>query len=291
MALHRTLTQLDEFDAIPDPFAGVHDIDWAQVLSTPADTQSVTPSRPSTPEYFPDDPVDESFLAQLDMLQGMDPAFSDTVPPSTPDGQHTVPPDVLPTVLTPPRVRSKRSWGDSQEWALTPSRKSDTSSLPASDSRRKRWQGVDPSRLILAGFEGELTCPICCDIFVGTHMGSCGHSFCGDCAWQWLAKNKLITGCPICRTPLMRMVPNLSMDKMVDLHIQMLSRGYTGDAGWKTLGPKLTEFLGRQKKWKDGAAERGKEPLSTAAVWLAPDGEDARQSSGDYYDNISSSLS
>ncbi|KAJ7655158.1 hypothetical protein DFH06DRAFT_1201742 [Mycena polygramma] len=285
MALHRTFTQLDEFDAIPDPFAGNHDIDWAQVLSTPANTQSIPPSQPSSPEYFPDDPVDESFLAQLDMLDGTNPASSYTVPPSTLavfDGQHPphiVPSPVPPTVLTPPRVRSKRSREDSQEGVLTPSRKSNTGSSPTSDSRRKRRKGVDTSRLILAGFEEELTCPICCDIFVATHMLNCGHSFCGDCAWQWVVKNKKM-GCPICRTPLTSkpMVPNISMDKMVDMHIQMLSRGYTGDAGWQTAGPKLAEFLERQKKWKNGAAERDKDILSAAvkpvAVWLVSDDED-----------------
>ncbi|KAJ7770788.1 hypothetical protein DFH07DRAFT_735143, partial [Mycena maculata] len=43
---------------------------------------------------------------------------------------------------------------------------------------------------ILAGFEEELACPICCDIFAATHLlNPCGHSFCGECVWQWIQQN------------------------------------------------------------------------------------------------------
>jgi hypothetical protein len=43
------------------------------------------------------------------------------------------------------------------------------------------------------------------------------------------------------------MIPNISMDKMVDAHIQMLSRGYSGDPDWQIGGQKLAEFRERQK--------------------------------------------
>lgn len=58
----------DEFDLIPDPFAG-ENIDWNQVLAPPIATQA---NPPSSPEYFADDSaLDESILAQLDMLDSI----------------------------------------------------------------------------------------------------------------------------------------------------------------------------------------------------------------------------
>ncbi|KAJ7666459.1 hypothetical protein B0H17DRAFT_265555 [Mycena rosella] len=91
---------------------------------------------------------------------------------------------------------------------------------------------------------------------VATHLfNPCGHSFCGDCGWQWIIKNKN-AGCPVCRTPFnMPMVKNICMDKMVDMHIQMLC---SNDEDWRMNGRKLAEFQGRQKKWKDDVAERNK---------------------------------
>jgi hypothetical protein len=41
------------------------------------------------------------------------------------------------------------------------------------------------------------------------------------------------------------MAPNISVDKMVDTHIQMLSEH--SDPEWKIGGEKLAEFRGRQK--------------------------------------------
>jgi hypothetical protein len=74
-----TRAQLDEFDIIPDPFAENEDIDWIQLLATPATTQSTPPRPPSSPDYFPDDPLDQYVLAQLDMLDGTNTAFTSKV--------------------------------------------------------------------------------------------------------------------------------------------------------------------------------------------------------------------
>ncbi|KAJ7666460.1 hypothetical protein B0H17DRAFT_1210649 [Mycena rosella] len=71
--------ELDEFDVIPDPFADV-DIDWTQLLATPAATQS-TPTRPPSPEYFSSD-LDDSVLAELDILDGTHASTSASSPRS-----------------------------------------------------------------------------------------------------------------------------------------------------------------------------------------------------------------
>lgn len=67
-------TELDEFDLLPDLFAENEDIDWNQLLATPGTTQSTSSRPPPSPEYFEDDsPLDESVLAELDMLDGTHP--------------------------------------------------------------------------------------------------------------------------------------------------------------------------------------------------------------------------
>jgi len=76
----------DEFDNIPDDFADVQDIDWAQLLAGPSRSPHVGSAQPrgteihSTPphangldtssSYFSDgDDMDASFLAELDRIE------------------------------------------------------------------------------------------------------------------------------------------------------------------------------------------------------------------------------
>lgn len=77
----------DEFDNLPDDFADVPDVDWAQLLAGPStitNTRRDDPPGPShqdrqdnpiSPEsndsslYFPDDEMDASFLAELDRVE------------------------------------------------------------------------------------------------------------------------------------------------------------------------------------------------------------------------------
>ncbi|KAJ7462724.1 hypothetical protein B0H11DRAFT_2054006 [Mycena galericulata] len=264
--------QLDEFDLIPDPFAGNEDINWSQLLATPVTTQ-VAPTHRLSPEYFPDDSsLDESFLAQLDALDSSIPISTTNHPTSILLPQPTIPllaqaqqPIHLAEIFSPNfsasplQTKKQRKSPDSPD-ILTPSRKNNSRPSPKSGSKRKRRKTVDIPRHILDGFEEELTCPICCDIFVATHLlNPCGHSYCGPCAWQWIARNRT-AGCPVCRAPLTNtpMVPNICIDKTVETHIQMLC--YNGDIGWREGGPKLIEFRERQRKWKDGVGEREKVP-------------------------------
>ncbi|KAF8078277.1 hypothetical protein FPV67DRAFT_1663028 [Lyophyllum atratum] len=94
-------------------------------------------------------------------------------------------------------------------------------------------QGNEGVWQVLSEFEDELTCPICSDIFVAAHLANpCGHSFCGDCGWQWKMKGK--NNCLICRTEFSRetpMIPNFAMDNTVEKHISAL--GQSGLAEWK----------------------------------------------------------
>ncbi|KAJ6604304.1 hypothetical protein DFH09DRAFT_1122274 [Mycena vulgaris] len=281
MALLYTNVELDEFDVIQDPFADA-DVDWTQLLATPATTQSTQTSRQSSPEYFPDDPLDEVFLAQLDLLDGTStsgfvgstPAFHNatTVPQSTiplsSTGPHPststiqlaglFPPNRSPSP-PPPQARATKRRRTISEDA------SRSHESPESSSPSKKRKGADVPQ---AGFEGELSCPICFDILVATHLfNPCGHSFCGDCGWQWITANKK-AGCPVCRSPLAGtpMIPNICVDKMVDMHIQILS---CSDEDWGANGKRLTEFQGRQKKWKDRLAERNKPVVAKPPpVWV-----------------------
>ncbi|KAJ7169539.1 hypothetical protein C8R46DRAFT_200442 [Mycena filopes] len=233
---------MDEFDSLPDPWAN-DNVDWTAILSAPEPAQ---PQPPSSPDLFPNDPVDDAFLAELDVIESSAPLASGSTT-STVHLSHLFSlPVPAPTVVSsPPRIGQKRS---REPGIFTPSRKANTHSPPTSPSRRKRKRTVDIPRLVLAAFDDELTCPICCDLFVATHLlNPCGHSFCGDCAWQWVIHNKK-TGCPVCRAPLVgpsRMIPNISMDKTVDVHLRMLADH--GEVGWRIGGKLLAEFHQRQK--------------------------------------------
>ncbi|KAJ7275387.1 hypothetical protein B0H12DRAFT_1087045 [Mycena haematopus] len=174
-----------------------------------------------------------------------------------------------------PGSSTKRPRAVSEDGSIStpPRRKRSTSISPKPGRKRKKSTDV-----ILTGFEEELTCPICCDIFVATHLlNPCGHSFCGACCRQWVTKHRN-TGCPVCRARLSAtpMTPNISLDKTVDMHIRMLS-AYS-DAEWKAGGAKLVEFRERERKWKEGAAERRKDSrvpvVFKPPVWVIVSDED-----------------
>ncbi|TRM60156.1 hypothetical protein BD626DRAFT_461461 [Schizophyllum amplum] len=101
---------------------------------------------------------------------------------------------------------------------------------------------------VLAKFEDEFSCPICCDLIVAAHVTNpCGHSFCGECGNQWLKVNKK-TVCPNCRTAVHRkapMIPNIALDHAISVYISSMSSN--GDETWAIGGAKFADFTARQE--------------------------------------------
>ena len=58
----------DEFDNIPDEFAGIDDANWNEILSCP-DTHPLHAQSPSTSSIYSWDDLDDDVLAQLDTLE------------------------------------------------------------------------------------------------------------------------------------------------------------------------------------------------------------------------------
>ncbi|KAK0233345.1 hypothetical protein IW262DRAFT_71351 [Armillaria fumosa] len=99
---------------------------------------------------------------------------------------------------------------------------------------------------ILKAYHADLECPICQDFLVAAHVCvPCGHSFCGECLSQWVEVKR---DCPSCRGKLTspRMVPNVSLNNLVDLHLEQLARTM-GNQEWKRGGSKHAERETRKK--------------------------------------------
>ncbi|CAA7258791.1 unnamed protein product [Cyclocybe aegerita] len=128
---------------------------------------------------------------------------------------------------------------------------------PVSPKRKGKMKASDDIQGMLSTYEDDLTCPICCDIFVFAHVGNpCGHTVCGECGWLWHVENKN-KGCPYCRRPLEvnhPMIPNIAMDNVVDKHVQALAA--SGAQEWEPGGRKYKEWADRRQAWKDSAAKR-----------------------------------
>ncbi|CAH7684106.1 hypothetical protein BY996DRAFT_6421309 [Phakopsora pachyrhizi] len=75
-----------------------------------------------------------------------------------------------------------------------------SSQLRSSPDQKSRVESVKLSAVmvesVVIDLEDELSCPICCELFIAPVNFSCGHSFCGCCAQQWLEKENV---CPTCR--------------------------------------------------------------------------------------------
>ncbi|KAF8898403.1 hypothetical protein BD779DRAFT_1483713 [Infundibulicybe gibba] len=110
----------------------------------------------------------------------------------------------------------------------------------------------------LEAYEEELTCPMYGDFVAVAHSSNpCGHSFCGDCSWEWVMGKKS-DRCPICRTKLCKtnpMIPNVVVDKLVDKHIQLLG---SYDDDWTPTGHSHKEWRARIEHWRSRAPERAK---------------------------------
>ncbi|CAN0437031.1 unnamed protein product, partial [Hapterophycus canaliculatus] len=60
----------------------------------------------------------------------------------------------------------------------------------------------------------EYECDICFEVLVGVHvLDNCGHHFCGACMERWI-DNAPQGECPVCRTPVDKLVPVRKMDEV-----------------------------------------------------------------------------
>ncbi|KAF6766214.1 hypothetical protein DFP72DRAFT_10549 [Ephemerocybe angulata] len=107
--------------------------------------------------------------------------------------------------------------------------------------------------------EDEYTCSVCCDILAAAHIANpCGHSFCGDCGYQWVSVAKKST-CPICRTHLSvsaQLIPNVALESAVGKYVELL--GVAGHNGWRSGGNLHKDWLERKEMWKIQALAREK---------------------------------
>ncbi|KAG5648204.1 hypothetical protein DXG03_006159 [Asterophora parasitica] len=318
----------DEFDNIPDEFAGVEGVDWGELLSAPPPPSSLADASPleatsheaiglpsgrspttSSTHYSCDDEVlDPAFLLELDAVE--ESILLAEVGPSTaqdthvysasgaaqPDDNGTVLAsgtgapspfpqvddssaqsstridyhsrffsDAVATLRPPPASSSSRQLPKLKEGEKdeSPLRAADVQKrpraetpLPTTPSQSKKGkskaEGNEGVLRVLSGFEDELTCPICSDIFVAAHLGNpCGHSFCGECGWNWKLKCAKLgnpNSCSICRTVLsgdMPMISNFAMDNTIEKHIAAL--GESGRVEWKPGGTSYADWMARKE--------------------------------------------
>ncbi|KAF9229576.1 hypothetical protein BS17DRAFT_28627 [Gyrodon lividus] len=117
---------------------------------------------------------------------------------------------------------------------------------------------------ILEGYEAEVTCPICYDIFVGAHTANpCGHTCCGECGYGWLAQNRIAPSCAICRSILSDtkpLLPNFAVDNIVRQHLQALAK--SGRSDWQEKGSKFIDWNNRLECVSAVLSNRGARPSS-----------------------------
>ncbi|TCD70675.1 hypothetical protein EIP91_002399 [Steccherinum ochraceum] len=298
----------DEFDALPDAFEGV---DWdgipamTQIPLPPTPAPEIeTPAPPSQPPTVPEptpsssqvtqpintpssedyglEDLDESFLEEVDALEK-----SFTEPETAPlasTSQHIVPPFQSTPEKKRARDRSssasphKRTRQDSSSAESASGSQTGTPALPPgrkSKGKRRERDLKEGVKRILEDFEDELSCPICCDIFACAHLGNpCGHSFCGDCGYDWIKKGKDKPTCAVCRADLALaapMIPNYSLDNTIEKHIHALAA--SGVEDWALSGAKYKDWMERKERWKVEAVKRATEAKAAVLVDLTVDSE------------------
>lgn len=91
-----------------------------------------------------------------------------------------------------------------------------------------------------AKLKEEYECGICCDVLTDPRVLECGHTFCHDCAVDWLGQRST---CPSCREPVRRMPVQV---KHVSNTVERLCEAVADDEDFK-------EYLERVKKRKEAA--------------------------------------
>ncbi|KAH7914510.1 hypothetical protein BJ138DRAFT_1177308, partial [Hygrophoropsis aurantiaca] len=114
----------------------------------------------------------------------------------------------------------------------------------AAKKGKRREDGDNCVQVILENFENELTCPICCDIFVAAHISNpCGHTCCGQCAYEWVSQTKYSPTCTVCRTKLVKslpLIPNFSVDNLVQQYLRAWAK--SGQSDWQANGVKMNDW-------------------------------------------------
>ncbi|KII93386.1 hypothetical protein PLICRDRAFT_35592 [Plicaturopsis crispa FD-325 SS-3] len=212
---------------------------------------------------------------------------------------------VRPRTPPPKSISSKLKdiENESDTSRRSPRKRSATSpAAPSPTSVKKGKMKANDSdivRTMLEGFEDEMTCPICCDIFVAAHLGNpCGHTFCGACGYSWISQNKSTPTCATCRAKLSTsspLIPNFAVDNTVERHIRAMVAN--GDNEWRDGGKKMKDWSERKETWKkESAARVAAKPKPTRPQsrhrdrvvwvddedeqWLVPDGDS--EDDGDY---------
>lgn len=69
--------------------------------------------------------------------------------------------------------------------------------------------------------EDDLTCPVCCDIFVDPVLLSCSHSFCRSCLKK--CRDTGLRECPVCRKKALKSNPpsNLALKNVCEALLQV----------------------------------------------------------------------
>ncbi|CAM9958613.1 unnamed protein product [Ectocarpus fasciculatus] len=100
----------------------------------------------------------------------------------------------------------------------------------------------------------EYECDICFDVLVGVHvLDNCGHTFCGACMERWI-DNAPQGECPVCRTPVDKLVPVRKMDEMIAKAVDAAAPSRERDAWYE-----------RRAHW-EGTARRRQEARAAAAA-------------------------
>ncbi|KIL71006.1 hypothetical protein M378DRAFT_175304 [Amanita muscaria Koide BX008] len=283
----------NEFDNIQDDIANLDGIDWDQVLLVASATsvQAGNALREASPEPsnldFSDEVYDLDTLEEIAVIerralsQALGTSRDESGSTSNVHASRYFPnPDTnsdeqscakLSNLGTPKKKKRKRKVHPTSPISPSKKRSKTTSSISAID-----------------GFADELTCPICCDIFVAAYAANpCGHSFCGPCGDEWTRKNvshtaythrrlilvqKRNDSCPICRTQLARdypLIPNISLDNVVEKYITSLAQG--GSAAWSLEGEKFKEWYSRKAAWKVSNQTRTTSIAVNVVMYSGPD--------------------
>ncbi|CAE6530290.1 unnamed protein product [Rhizoctonia solani] len=120
--------------------------------------------------------------------------------------------------------------------------------------------------------EEELTCAICCDVFISPQLTHCGHSACAPCLVMqknWLSKNN---NCPICRAyinPNTVLSANRLASSMIDRMMAEATKYNLPD--WCSGGVKEVEWKKRKRAWenevaREAAAAQARNRIATRSV-------------------------